>query len=206
MCPASGPVHTQDVSVTTRSTDRLRRVFALAEREAVTMGHEKLGTEHLLLGLVREEHDSEGTAGLLAGEGVDADLVRREIAGDAEQPVADARRDSPAFTAAAKAAVDQAAAVSDELVDHTVGVRHLLLGVLDTGECQAVRILHGLGADVDGLRARAYAGIAEDTSARASAGLEPVLSQQMIIMRMLGRVSARLDAIEARLPGDGGTS
>ena len=60
------------------STDRARRVMQLANQEAVRLGHEYVGTEHILLGLVREGES--GPAQVLAGRGADLEAVRQEVA------------------------------------------------------------------------------------------------------------------------------
>jgi ATP-dependent Clp protease ATP-binding subunit ClpA len=59
-----------------RFTDRARRVVVLAQHEARTLGHNYIGTEHILLGLIRE---GGGAAQLLAGAGVDHDRVRQQV-------------------------------------------------------------------------------------------------------------------------------
>jgi ATP-dependent Clp protease ATP-binding subunit ClpC len=59
-----------------RFTDRARRVVALAQREARTFGHDYIGTEHILLGLIRE---GGGPAQLLAAAGVDYDRARQQV-------------------------------------------------------------------------------------------------------------------------------
>ena len=59
-----------------RFTDRARRVVALAQREARTLGHDYIGTEHILLALIRE---GGGAAQLLAAAGVDHDRARQQV-------------------------------------------------------------------------------------------------------------------------------
>jgi ATP-dependent Clp protease ATP-binding subunit ClpA len=59
-----------------RFIDRARRVVDLARHEARTLGHNYIGTEHLLLGLIRE---GGGAAQLLAGAGVDYDRARQQV-------------------------------------------------------------------------------------------------------------------------------
>ncbi|HYX60714.1 MAG TPA: Clp protease N-terminal domain-containing protein, partial [Streptosporangiaceae bacterium] len=59
-----------------RFTDRARHVVVLAQREAKTLGHDNIGTEHILLGLIRE---GGGAAQLLAAAGVDHDRARQQV-------------------------------------------------------------------------------------------------------------------------------
>lgn len=65
-----------------------KKALELSLREAIALGHKHIGTEHLLLGLVRDEHSS--AARILAARGVDRELVRaqvlREIASGGDQP------------------------------------------------------------------------------------------------------------------------
>jgi len=74
-------------------TERARRVLTLAQEEAQRFNHNYIGTEHLLLGLVR---DSDSTAArVLAGSGVELSRVRSEV----EQTLVQAVRQSPARSA-----------------------------------------------------------------------------------------------------------
>ena len=59
-----------------RFTDRARRVVVLAQHEARTLDHDSIGTEHILLALIRE---GGGAAQLLAGAGVDLDRARQQV-------------------------------------------------------------------------------------------------------------------------------
>jgi ATP-dependent Clp protease ATP-binding subunit ClpC len=87
-----------------RFIDRARRVVDLARHEARTLGHSYIGTEHLLLGLIRE---GGGAAQLLAGAGVDYDRARQQVIellhGYSEAGSATAPPPSPAPPAAAAA-------------------------------------------------------------------------------------------------------
>jgi ATP-dependent Clp protease ATP-binding subunit ClpA len=59
-----------------RFTDRARRVVVLAQHEAGTLGHNYIGTEHILIGLIRE---GGGPAHVLAAAGVDHDRARQQV-------------------------------------------------------------------------------------------------------------------------------
>jgi hypothetical protein len=130
----------------TRQTARLTRVFVLADQEAARYDAARLGTTHLLLALVRDEHEH---AGRLADR-VDVGEVRVEVARRRARTVGTGRR---AWTPAAVAAVDVALRAADEVV----GVRHLLLGVLADAADDAAAVLRALDVDVDDLVAAARA-------------------------------------------------
>lgn len=191
------------MGLTTRQTDRAGRVFRIADREAVALTRRHLGTEFLLLGLAQEENEHDGGTGLLTSRGLDASLLRDDIRrhrGPAAVPDGDASRP---LSARAKAALGHACRISDDLPDQAVGVRHLLLGVLADRECGAVRTLQRLDVDVDDVAADGWNRIGDDVGPRTYASVSPVLPQLTAIMRMIGQLHARFDAIEARLDRGG---
>jgi len=135
-----------------RFTRRARQIVVLAQEESEALGHSRVGTEHLLLGLVRAE--DEAVAPVLVEAGLTADAVRakvKELVGD--DPV---RRRSP-FTRAAKRTLDSALREARDLGDNYIGAEHVLLGLLSNGRSGAVAIVSSLGADPDALRAAVLA-------------------------------------------------
>jgi ATP-dependent Clp protease ATP-binding subunit ClpC len=142
-------------------TPRERRSVELAREEARGLGHGYVGTEHLLLGLVRE---GEGVAALaLTRLNVDADAVRREIetiVGRGEEPAATetdpttATATSPAtppFTPRAKKVLALSEREARRLSHGYVGTEHVLLALVREGEGLAAQILVKLGVDLAGL-------------------------------------------------------
>ena len=134
-----------------RFTDRARRVLVLAQEESRLFRHDFIGTEHLLLGLLRE---GEGVgAEALAALGVSLTSVRDlvdEIVGrdTTESPGA------PPFTPRAKRALEMSLREAFELGHEHIGTEHLLLGLLREPEGVTGQILARLGvapADVDAL-------------------------------------------------------
>jgi ATP-dependent Clp protease ATP-binding subunit ClpA len=132
-----------------RYTERARHVVVLAQEEARLLGHGHIGTEHILLGLLREE---EGLAGrLLASVGVTIDPVREEvvrISGSGER----AAGGQIPFTPDAKKALERSLREALSLGHDYIGTEHILLGVSRQEQGLAVRIL--LDLDVDGQRIR----------------------------------------------------
>ncbi|HSK60615.1 MAG TPA: Clp protease N-terminal domain-containing protein [Actinomycetospora sp.] len=169
------------MDLTSRQTERVTRVFLLAEQETARSGHTRLGTVHLLLALVRDERDHGG--GLLAG--LDLEQARAETAAygvgyrdPGYRPL------SPGAVAAIAAALREA----DGAPDATVGVRHLLLGVLADDTEDAARILRALHIDVDGVVVAARRDLEADTSPRPHAAAVPVVSQLDRVVAALGRL------------------
>ena len=132
-----------------RFTDRARRVFVLAQEEARTLGHNFLGTEHLLLGLLRE---SDGMAAkALSQLGVRLDDVRervKETIGPAGSPTIG----SPPFTPRAKKVLELSLREALQLGHNFLGTEHILLGLVHEGEGVAAQVLVSLGADLSWVR------------------------------------------------------
>jgi hypothetical protein len=131
-----------------RFTRRARRVVGLAQEEADALGHGRVGTEHLLLGLLRSEDDA--TAEAFAGAGVTLEAAREQVSALELRPRGRAR--SP-FTRAAKRSLALTLQEARELGDRSLGADHLLLGVLADERAGARGVLRELGADPDALRA-----------------------------------------------------
>jgi ATP-dependent Clp protease ATP-binding subunit ClpC len=130
-----------------RFTERARQVVVLAQDEARALRHEYIGTEHLLLGLLREE---EGLAAhTLASLDVTIEQVEegvRTIVGEGEG-VAPLLGQIP-FTPRAKEALELALRESQALGHRFIGTEHLLLGVIRIDEGVATQILESLGVTV----------------------------------------------------------
>jgi hypothetical protein len=122
-----------------RFTERARTVVVLAQEQARTLGHSKIDTEHLLLGLLGEQ---EGLAArVLASLGVRAESVREQvvaISGSAPEP--SGSQQIP-FTPEAKKALERALREALSLGHDYIGTEHLLLGLVQDEDGLAVRIL-----------------------------------------------------------------
>jgi ATP-dependent Clp protease ATP-binding subunit ClpC len=132
-----------------RFTDRARRVLVLAQEEARDLASAFIGTEHLLLGLIRER---EGVAAEVMGTlGVTYELVREKVQ-DMSETIAEPSSGSPPFTPRVKKVLEFSLRESLQLGHSYVGTEHLLLGLLREGNGEATRILDGLNIDMTGLR------------------------------------------------------
>jgi ATP-dependent Clp protease ATP-binding subunit ClpC len=132
-----------------RFTDRARTVLTLAQEEAQRFNHNYIGTEHLLLGLVRE---GEGVAAkVLSTLGVDLTKVRSAvefIIGQGEQRVSGEIGLTPRAKKVIELGVDEAR----RLGHHYIGTEHLLLGLIREGEGIAAGILESLGVNLQKAR------------------------------------------------------
>ena len=132
-----------------RFTERARRVVFFAQEEADRLGENYVSTEHLLLGLVRE-NDSVA-ARILDRIGVSLRRVRSEI----EKQVArgDGRLGQDMqLTPRAKRVIDLAYDEARQLNNNYIGTEHLLLGLIREGEGLAGRVLSKLGVDLERTR------------------------------------------------------
>ena len=132
-----------------RFTDRARRVVVLAQEEARMLNHNYIGTEHLLLGLIRE---GEGVAAkALESLGISLDAVRQqveEIIGQGQQ----APSGHIPFTPRAKKVLELADRETRALGHAYVGTEHILLGLIREGDGVAAQVLVQLGADLNRVR------------------------------------------------------
>lgn len=132
-----------------RFTDQSRRVIVLAQEEAVRFDHDYIGTEHLLLGLIRQE---ECTAAVALGSlGVSLEDVRGKIQDIIGHGSSQTIPHVP-FTPRAKKVLEFALREALQLSHHEIGTEHILLGLIREGEGVAVQILMQLGCELDGVR------------------------------------------------------
>ncbi len=131
-----------------RFTERAKKVInPLAKEEARRLNHNFIGTEHLLLGLIRE---GGGVAvAVLESLGVDLESVRIEVE-NLTTPSSDTLTiGDPQFTPSAKKVLELAAEESQKLGHNYIGTEHLLLGIIQEGEGVAARALENLGVSYE---------------------------------------------------------
>ncbi len=133
-----------------RFTERARKVIILAKEEARRFNHDYIGTEHILLGLIRE---GEGVAStVLQKLGLSLENIRLEIEklvqpGPSTQIIGDIP-----FTPRAKKALELAAEEARSLGHNYIGTEHLLLGLIREGEGIASQVLLNLGLELNTVR------------------------------------------------------
>ena len=130
-------------------SDRARRALALAADEARTLHHSYVGTEHLLLGLLRERDGSAATA--LASLDVTYERVRAAVVRMMGVGVEAATGELP-LTGPAQNAVDRAQREASVLGAERVGTEHILLGLAREPSGAAARILLQMDADAEAIR------------------------------------------------------
>ncbi len=197
-----------------RFTERAQKVLALAQEEAVRLGHKDIGTEHVLLGLIRE---GEGIAAkALQALGLGLDKIQSEVESligrGAEQPT------NINYTPRAKKVIELSMDEARKLGHTYVGTEHILLGLIREGEGVAARILNNLGVSLNKARQQVLQllgssemmashqpsgnntvantptldSLARDLTAIArEGGLDPVIGRQKEIERVIQVLSRR---------------
>src|SRR2546430_16410838 len=131
-------------------TERARKVLQLAQEEAQRFNHNYIGTEHILLGLVRE---GDGVAArVLNNLGVELHKVRSAvefIIGRGDRAV----MGEIGLTPRAKKVIELAVDEARRLNHHYIGTEHLLLGLVREGEGIAAGLLESLGVNLERVRA-----------------------------------------------------
>ncbi len=179
-------------------TARARKVILIAREEATRLHHDAVGTEHILLGLIREGEG--GAATVLRKFGLSLEMVRRQV--EKLVPPGGGMRtvgDIP-FTARAKSVIGHAVEESGLLSHNYVGTEHLLLGIIREGESVAVKVLTHLNVDPDDLRLEVISSLGtsdKTTRARRRKSKTPVLDEFGRDLTALGREGA-LDPVIGR--------
>ena len=179
-------------------SERARRVLSLAQEEAQRFNHNYIGTEHILLGLVRE---TEGVAArVLSSLSVDLSKVRSAvefIIGRGEKPAQGEIGLTPRAKKVVELAVDEA-----RRMNHTyIGTEHLLIGLLREGEGVAAGVLESLGVTLDKVRSETHR-ILSHTSGQGqqssrSATKTPTLDNLGVDLTQAAR-SEKLDPVHGR--------
>ncbi|WP_292700180.1 AAA family ATPase [Microbacterium sp. 69-10] len=130
-------------------TPRAKKVLELSLREALQLGHNYIGTEHILLGLI---HEGEGVAAkALESLGISLDAVREQV-----QDIIGQGQQQPTghipFTPRAKKVLELSLREALQLGHNYIGTEHILLGLIREGEGVAAQVLVKLGADLNKVR------------------------------------------------------
>ncbi|MCY0879266.1 MAG: ATP-dependent Clp protease ATP-binding subunit [Firmicutes bacterium] len=150
-------------------TEKARRVVIHAQDEARRMGHNFVGTEHLLLGLIRETNSL--PAKILQSIGLDLETVRAEVLKATGRGPAIGPNEEVTFTPRAKKVVlELAGEEARALNQNYIGPEHLLLGLIREGEGVAAQVLLAAGADLNKVRHQLV-------HANANAGSGPVANE-----------------------------
>jgi len=181
-------------------SEKARKVLSLAQEEAQRFNHNYIGTEHILLGLVKE---SDGAAArILISLSLELNKVRSAvefIIGRGE------RRPSPGeigLTPRAKKVIELAVDEARRLNQQFIGTEHLLIGIMREGEGVASGVLESLGLTLDKIRSEAtrissQTGYTSSASSSKTASKTPTLDQLGIDLTKLAR-DEKLDPVVGR--------
>jgi ATP-dependent Clp protease ATP-binding subunit ClpA len=186
-----------------RFSDQARRVVSLAQEEARMLRHNRVGPEHLLLGLILV--DDGVAAQSLESLGVSLAAVREQV----EEIMGHGRWAPPVnipYAPQAKKVLEMSLREALMLGDHTIGPEHLLLGLIREGESPAARLLIELGADLSRVRQQVLA-LVEDSredeqppSAPRAGPADP--GERGLLSEAVARfesIDSRLSAVEQRV-------
>jgi ATP-dependent Clp protease ATP-binding subunit ClpC len=153
------------VSGMERFTQRARRVLSLAHQEAERLRHNYIGTEHLLLGLIREEG---GVAGRVLRElGLEADRVQ-EIVERLTGP-GQYRGGKLDLSPGTQQVLEYAVEEARRMGHHYIGTEHILLGLVRSGEGVAMDVLRKLGVSSEQIRRQTRRVLQESSASRQTA-------------------------------------
>src|SRR5580692_2170620 len=182
------------LSMFERFTDRARRVVVLAQEEARTLHHDYIGTEHILLALIRE---GDGVAAqALESLGITEEAARQQV----EEIIGRGQQDPPRghipFTPRAKKTLQLSMREAIALGHAYIGTEHILLGLVRLGEGPATQVLNGLGVDPNRVRQQVIQLVSarrvqEEPGTGRSAGRGK--------RKLLSELRGRLDSLDWRL-------
>ena len=191
-----------------RYTERARKVINLAQKEALKLKHNYIGTEHILLGLITEK--SGMGVRILQALGIDLDTLRLEVVRSVGRGVYPGGGEM-AFTPRAKKVLEYALDEAKRLQHNYVGTEHILLGLIREKGGVAAHILSGMGVDIDTARiqliqllagenagfVRVFSSVAANQTSQEERENTPVLNSFAVDLTQLAR-EERLDPIIGR--------
>jgi ATP-dependent Clp protease ATP-binding subunit ClpC len=173
-----------------RFTDRARRVVVLAQDEARMLGHNYIGTEHILLGLI---HEGNGVAAkALTAMGIGLEATRQQV----EEIIGRGKGASEGhipFTPRAKKVLELSLREALQLGHDYIGTEHILLGLIREGDGVAAQVLVGFGADLNRVRQQVIQLLHGSPGPGSAPGGPDDLRER------LTTIAARLAVIERRL-------
>ncbi len=131
-----------------RFTERAQKVLALAQEEALRLGHNNIGTEHILLGIVREGDGIAAKA--LSALGLSTEKIQKEV--EALIGRGQELTQTIHYTPRAKKVIELSMDEARKLGHSYVGTEHILLGLIREGEGVAARVLNNLGVSLNKAR------------------------------------------------------
>jgi ATP-dependent Clp protease ATP-binding subunit ClpC len=166
-----------------RFTDRARRVVVLAQDEARNLGHNYIGTEHILLALLAEGQGVGAKA--LEAQDISLDAARQQVEEIIGRGQGASQGHIP-FTPRSKKVLELSLREALQLGHHYIGTEHILLGLIREGDGVGAQVLVGFGTDLNRTRQQ----VVQILSGRVSGEAVP---------GAVARLSERLDSVAARL-------
>lgn len=183
-----------------RFTERAQKVMVHSQEEAIALNHNYIGTEHILLGLIREE---EGIAAqVLNNRGIALDAVRQQVEtaiGKGQQKIEQIMGYTPRTKTVLELSVEEARSLGHSYV----GTEHLLLALIREGEGVAAQILAAMGLNFDIVRQEIMELLKDEGSKSKPGGAAskdantPALNQYGIDLTEMAR-EGKLDPIIGR--------
>lgn len=172
-------------------TDQVRSALARAREEAHALNHEYCGTEHILLGLLRETHGV--AAEVMQALSVDTEQLRQVTLGMLTMGNGGHRSgpDLP-YTSRAKRSLELAMAQADEWGHSYVGTEHLLIGLLREEQCIAAQVMMHGGLSLDAVLAQTLSLLGEQLRA------EPRGSDAAAVRSVVVEIHLRDGAVRRR--------
>ena len=177
-----------------RFTDRARRVVVLAQEEARMLNHTHIGTEHLLLALIRESGGVAAQA--LASLGITEESSRQQVEEIVGRGQPGQQHGHLPFTPRAKKILQLSLREAIALGHGYIGTEHILLGLVREGEGVAMRVLDGLGVDPNRVRQQVIQLV---SARRVHDEPETGRSAGRGKRKLLSELRGRLDSLEWRL-------
>ena len=188
-----------------RFTDQARRVVVQAQEEARTLGHNYIGTEHILLGLLGEPEGAAAQILSSLGMSLDLNAAREQVVEIAGAGTGQLSGHVP-VTPRTKKVLELSLREAQRLGHDHIGTEHILLGLVREGEGVGAQILERQGATLDRVQAQVLAivrtappeELRQVSVGRMPAGLPPSATLRAVMSR-LDEIAGRLTAIESLL-------
>lgn len=167
-----------------RFTRRARSVLNLAQEEARSLQHNYIGTEHLLLGLLREGRGVAAQA--LSNLGIELQPTRRSVEVIIGRGESERTSGEVGLTPRAKKVIELAVDEARKLNHHFLGTEHLLLGMIREGEGIAVKIIENMGIQQEQVRAEVMRMISQHQEQEVAA-IHPVPEEATALLAEEGQ-------------------
>ena len=185
-----------------RFTVKAFKVIMLSQQESRRLGHNFVGTEQILIGLIGEETGI--SAKVLRSMGVNLEDARIEVEKIVGRGSGVVALEIP-FTPLAKRALEFAQAQSKELGHNYIGTEHLLLGVISESENKAVRVLETLGVDLTTVRPQVIRMLDEPIeviSASPSSAMTIPQVEMLLLLKSIEMKAIKIDRAVSELKDD----